>query len=139
MWSITWRYLLAVIFVFILTAFASQQLALLLLVEQERYQPSAFWLLAALFAMLFSVVTPKGLAHVIFAKRLGFASQLWRGINQSFIALFLCLTIVGLFAQLILATELWGYYKLYFQPALLVLWPVVASYMLDKRHHENMQ
>jgi intracellular septation protein A len=138
MWAIYWRYLLALIIVFSVVVVVVQQLPLLSLIENHRYQPSAFWLVAAAVSAVFTAATPNGFIQFIFGSRLNLNTQFWQHLNFSFIALFLFLALLALTVQALFVSHFWGYYKLYFQPALLVFYPLLAgSFMLHRVKHNK--
>ena len=141
MWSIYWRYLLALIIVFSVVFVVVQQFPLLSLIENKRYHPSAFWLVAVAVSILFTAATPSGFIKFIFGSRLNLSTQFWQYLNLSFIALFLFLALLPLAVQALCVSNFWGYYKLYFQPALLVFYPLLAgSFMLHwVKHNKPIQ
>jgi intracellular septation protein A len=141
MWAIYWRYLLALIIVFSVVFVVVQQFSLLSLIENKRYHPSVFWLVAVAVSTLFTAATPNGFIQFIFGSRLNLSTQFWQYLNLSFISLFLFLALLALAAQALCVSDFWGYYKLYFQPALLVFYPLLAgSFMLHwVKHNKPIQ
>jgi intracellular septation protein A len=138
MWAIYWRYLLALIIVFSVVVVVVQQLPLLSLIENNRYHPSAFWLVVAAVSTLFTATTPNGFIKFFFGGRLNLSAQFWRHLNLSFITLFLLLALLALAVQALFVTNIWGYYKLYFQPVLLVFYPLLAgSFILHRVKHNK--
>lgn len=136
MFSLFWRYIIAVILVFLTVMLAEQQFSLLALIANNNYHPTAFWLAASCVAWLTMIVLPKGLVHVIWGKVLKLPNGVWHSVNLSFVALFLCLALIGLLAQAITSELIWGVYKLYCQPLILILWPLVVSAKLLKINKE---
>ncbi|MGB0835287.1 MAG: septation protein IspZ [Psychrobium sp.] len=115
---------------------AEQQFSLLALIANNNYHPTAFWLAASCVAWLTMIVLPKGLVHVIWGRRLKLPNSVWRSVNLSFVALFLCLALIGLLAQAFTPELIWGVYRLYCQPLALILWPLVLSATLLKINKE---
>ena len=134
LWGVYWRYLIAVAIVFFTVVVVAVQLPFLSLIENSRFHPMAFWLMVMSFALLFTLVAPPGVIRLLFGYRLNLSPQIWRQLNFSFVGLFLLLALMGLLAQGILNTSLWGYYKLYLQPMALVTWPLVASWRVLSRN-----
>lgn len=132
MFSLFWRYIIAVMLVFLTVMLAEQQFSLLALIANNNYHPTAFWLMATFVAWLTIILLPKGLVHVIWGRRLKLPNSVWHSVNLSFVALFLCLALIGLLAQAITPELIWGVYKLYGQPLTLILWPLVVSAKLLK-------
>jgi intracellular septation protein A len=137
MWAIYWRFLLAVFIVFSITVIVVQQFSLLTLIENSRYHPTAFWLIAAAIAATFSIATSKGLTHSFFGNRLNFSPEFWQFINASFVALFLFLALLGAAFQAFASASIWTIYKLYFQPVSLIIYPWLAGGFVLKRLKNN--
>jgi intracellular septation protein A len=127
MWAIYWRYLLAVISVFLITVLIEQQIEFLSFFSNENYQPTAFWLLAMFLVLCLSTFTSKGIIYLFFGERLKGRPAFWRRIHYSFIGLFLTLAFIALLASFGFSATYWAYYKLLFQPVLLVFWPLFAG------------
>jgi intracellular septation protein A len=127
MWAIYWRYLLAVISVFLITVLIEQQIEFLSLFSNENYQPTAFWMLAVFLSLFLSAFTSKGIIYLFFGERLKGGPAFWRRMHHSFIGLFLTLAFIALLASFAFTAEYWAYYKLFFQPTLLVFWPLFAG------------
>ena len=136
MFSLFWRYIIAVILVFLTVLLAEKQFSLLALIANNNYHPRALWLATTFVAWLTMIVLPKGLVQVIWGRRLKLSNGVWRSVNLSFVALFLCLALIGLLAQAITSELIWGVYKLYCQPLTLILWPLVMSVKLLKDNKE---
>ena len=139
MWAIYWRFLLAVIIVFLLTVSAVNFLPILQSVPNPRYHPSVFWLVASAIAMASSQLTSQGLIFVFFGKRMQMSPVFWGRLTSYFFGLFASLAALALFAQAVLPPTFWGAYKLYFQPIVLILAPLVAgSFVLHQVKHNNL-
>lgn len=139
MWAIYWRFLLAVITVFLPTVLAVKFLPILQLIPNPRYYPSAFWLVATLIAITISLFTSKGLVHAYFGKRMQLSLAFWTRINLCLFGLFGFLTGFALIIQAVSNPTVWTNYKLYFQPVMLILGPLVAgSFMLNQVKHNNL-
>lgn len=127
MWAIYWRYMLAVITVFLLTVLAVNFLPILQLMPNSLYHPSAFWLVAAVVAMFISSLTPQGLVHLYFGKRLRLSPPFWTRINFCLFGLFAFLSVLALLIQAVATPVVWANYKLFVQPTVLILGPLVAG------------
>lgn len=139
MWAIYWRFLLAVITVFLLTVMAVHFLPILQPVLNPRYHPSVFWLVAMLIATAISQLTSQGLVHAFFGKNMQLRPVFWTRINLWLFGLFGFLTAFALIVQAVSSPTVWANYKLYFQPTMLTLGPLVAgSFTLHQVKHNNL-
>lgn len=140
MWAITWRFLLAVMSVFLITVFSINFLPILQSVPNPRYHPSVFWLVATLFVTAISLFTSHGLVHAFFGKRLQLHSAFWVRVNHCLLGLFGFLAVFAFVMQAVSNPMVWANYKLYFQPIMLILSPLLAgSFMQHHVKHNNLQ
>ena len=138
MWAIYWRFFLAVIVVFLLTVSAVNFLPILQSVPNPRYHPSVFWLVASSIAMASSQLTSQGLIFAFFGKRMQRSPVFWGRLSFYFFGLFASLAALALFAQAVLSPTIWAAYKLYFQPVVLILGPLVAGgFVLHQVKHNK--
>lgn len=139
MWAIYWRFLLAVITVFVFTVLSVKFLPILQPITSPRYHPTAFWLVSAFIATATSLLTSQGLAHAYFGKRLQLSPKFWARINLCLFGLFCFLAAFGLIIQAVSNPVVWAIYKLYFQPTMLILSPLLAgSFMQLQVKHNNL-
>lgn len=138
--ALVWRFYLALISIFVLVAFIESQTALLSRLATSYFQPSIFWLQAALVALLIKVFVKRGALGICFGSRLLLTVREWKWLNTSLIALFLSLALLaalfGFTAQVHsnnLTQQIWADYKLFVQPILLLFWPIFAIVIFKKR------
>ncbi|GGF80274.1 hypothetical protein [Alteromonas lipolytica] len=126
MWAIYWRFYLVVFSVFLLTVLVIQLLPVLPLIPNTVYHPTAFWLMAGLITFILSLFVPQGLVYACYGKRLSFRPVFWTRLHYCLYGLFGFLAAFALIVQAVASPFVWAGYKLYCQPAVLLLGPWVA-------------
>ncbi len=137
MWAIYWRYMLAVFTLFLLAVLSVQLLSILQNIPDAHYHPTVFWLIATVLSFIATLITARGLVHIFFGEKLHLGAPFWRRISASLTGLFFLLAALGLLVQYASSEIVWANYKLYVQPAVLVLGPFVAGYCLLRQEHRN--
>ncbi len=133
MWAIYWRSVSAIVLVIIFLSYCHQQFSILDLDINFSYLPTLFWCLTALFFCAITVFQRKGLIYLLWGNRLAFNSSVWRDINFSTILFFIGLAILSKIIHATASIELWTKYKLYAQPAAIIIWPFLLGSYLQYR------
>src|SRR3990167_5137269 len=127
-WGLYWRYLISIsLFVFLL-AFFDSQFALLNNIDNTGLWPSVFWGVISLVLLVVAAFQPNGVAYIIFGKRLQLTDLVWRQFNLILLILLINLVWLGFAASQVLSLELWSMYKLYVQPAILLVAPLLGAW-----------
>jgi intracellular septation protein A len=127
MWGIYWRYLLSITLLLILLSVLEQSLGLRLLVTDVNLWPSIFWGIIALFFLLVTFIQAKGLAYLILGSYSQIDSKIWQQFNTFLVVFFILLAASAFIFNLLLSPQNWALYKLYVQPAALLLLPLLAA------------
>lgn len=127
-WGLYWRYLISISASVFLLAFFDSQFALLNNIDDTGLWPSVFWGVISLVLVVVTAIQPNGITYVIFGKRLQLPDLVWRQFNLILLAIFVSLVCLGFIASQLFNTEFWPIYKLYVQPAILLLAPLVGAW-----------
>jgi intracellular septation protein A len=128
MWGLYWRYLISIsLFVFLL-AFFDSQFSLLNNIGDTGLWPSVFWGVISLVLVVVSAFQPNGVTYIIFGKRLQFTDLVWRQFNLILLILLINLVWLGLAVSQLFSTEFWSMYKLFVQPAILLVVPLLGAW-----------
>lgn len=112
--------------VVVLCAYGPQQYVTLNYVSDTRIYPTLFWCFVALILAAVTLFQRKGMAYLIFGKRLKYPEQFWRKLNGFAIAFFCVMALLATLANGVLSEREWAHYKLFAQPLLLLGWPMIA-------------
>lgn len=131
-WGLYWRYLISIsLFVFLLTFFDSQ-FSLLNNIGDTGLWPSVFWGVISLVLVVVAAFQPNGVAYIIFGKRLQLTDLVWRQFNLILLILLINLVWLGFAASQLFSLELWSIYKLFVQPAILLVAPLLGAWWVTK-------
>ncbi|QBY04222.1 hypothetical protein E2K93_07400 [Thalassotalea sp. HSM 43] len=130
MWSIYWRSLLGVVLVIGLTSFLYRHLSVLELIVNPNYHPAIFWCLTSLIFSVASLFERNGLAYVFWGKKLQYTKHYWRSLNLITIVFFLAFAVLSIVIHYSFNEVFWSYYKLFAQPVLLLLCPLLFGSLL---------
>ena len=133
--AVYWRTFLVLVLLILSGAFIQQYIHAANWVSNTHYFPTLFWFLITSIYALFLWVRPKGFVHFLWGAKLNLSPLFWRRFNTAMIAMFLTLLVLPLIVYLISSKEVWGYYKLYFQPLVLLIVPIFCI----KKSFNNMQ
>lgn len=127
-WGLYWRYLISMSSsVFVLT-FINSQFALLNNIDDTGLWPSVFWGVISLVLVVVAAIQPNGITYIIFGKRLQLTDLVWRQFNLILLAIFVSLVCLGFIASQLFNPEFWPMYKLYVQPAILLVVPLLGAW-----------
>lgn len=90
--------------------------------------PSVFWGVISLVLVVITAFQPNGVTYIIFGKRLQLTDLVWQKFNVVLLILFINLVWLGFAASQLFSPELWSMYKLFVQPAILLVVPVIAAW-----------
>ena len=123
--SLSWRWLLVLTLLLGAGAFLQQQLNLLNLVSDTRLHPGIFWCAMAGLNALASMIYRPGLMAILWGSRV-LTPELWSRINWGTTWFFLALAVLALLVGQVATESVWGFFKLYMQPLILLMWPALA-------------
>lgn len=123
--SLSWRWLLALALLLGAGAFLQQQLVFLNFASDTRLHPGIFWCCMAGLNALTSMVYRPGLMAVLWGSRL-LTPELWRRINLRTTWFFLAMAVLAFLVGQAATASVWGYFKLYVQPLILLIWPALV-------------
>lgn len=129
-WGLYWRYLISISSTVFLLAFFDSQFALLNNIDNTRLWPSVFWGVISLVLVVVAAFQPNGVTYIIFGKRLQLTDIVWRQFNALLLILFINLVWLGFAASQLFSPELWSMYKLFVQPAILLVAPLLGAWMV---------
>ena len=127
-WGLYWRYLISISSAVFLLAFFDSQFALMNNIDDTGLWPSVFWGVISLVLVVVAAFQPNGVGYIIFGKRLQLTDLVWRQFNLILLILLINLVWLGFAASQVFSPELWSMYKLYIQPAILLVVPVIAAW-----------
>jgi intracellular septation protein A len=127
-WGLYWRYLISISSTVFLLTFFNTQFSLLNNISNTKLWPSVFWGVISLVLLVVTAVQPNGVTYIIFGKRLQLTDLVWRQFNLILLAVVVNLVCLGFAASQVFSLELWSIYKLYVQPAILLVAPVIAAW-----------
>ena len=128
-WSVTWRVSLVIVLMVTVLAIIQAQTSFLQLIGNNDYQPTFFWSLISALLGVMTVWDKRGAVFFVFGYRLSLSDEHWFRLNYLMLTLFVGLALMGLLVVLVASDAGWATYKLWAQPAWLVLWPLLcASY-----------
>lgn len=127
-WGLYARYVLLMLLLLPTMAVFNAELSWLsMLVNSASLWPAAFFGSFALIFFLVSLMQNKGLAYLVWGNKLKLSTAVWRRFNLMLVALFIALAGCGWLFSMLLNPQLWSLYKLYGQPVLLLLWPLLGA------------
>jgi intracellular septation protein A len=128
MWALYWRYLFLIMLLLPGMALFNDSYGLVgMLVNTTTLWPTAFWGMFGLLFILVSLMQSKGLAYLVWGRRLKLNAAAWSSFNLMLIAHFIALALFGWILSIVVSPQLWSLYKLYGQPVILLLWPLFAA------------
>ena len=128
MWGLYWRYLISISLSVFLLAFFDSQFSLLNNIANTGLWPSMFWGVISIVLVVVTAFQPNGVTYIIFGKRLLLGDLVWRQFNLILLILLINLVWLGFAASQLFSPELWSIYKLFVQPAILLVAPVIAAW-----------
>ena len=131
-WGLYWRYLISISLSVFLLAFFDSQFPLLNNIDDTRLWPSVFWGVISLVLVVVTAVQPNGVTYIIFGKRLQLTDLVWRQFNLILLILLINLVWLGFAASQLFSPELWSIYKLFVQPAILLVAPLLGACWVTK-------
>lgn len=133
MWGLYWRYLISINSSVFLLAFFDSQFALMNNIGDTGLWPSVFWGVISLVLVVVAAFQPNGVAYIIFGKRLQLTDLVWRQFNLILLILLINLAWLGLAVSQLFSPELWSIYKLFVQPAILLVVPFIAAWYVTRK------
>lgn len=131
-WGLYWRYLISISASVFLLAFFDSQFALMNNIGDTGLWPSVFWGVISFVLVVVTSVQPNGVTYIIFGKRLQLTDLVWRQFNLILLTIFVNLVWLGFAASQVFSPELWSMYKLYVQPAILLVAPLLGAWWVTK-------
>jgi intracellular septation protein A len=131
-WGLYWRYLISISSTVFLLTFFNTQFSLLNNISNTKLWPSVFWGVISLVLLVVTAFQPNGVTYIIFGKRLLLADLVWRQFNLILLVIFVNLVWLGFAASQLFSTELWSMYKLFVQPAILLVMPLLGAWWVTK-------
>lgn len=131
-WGLYWRYLISISASVFLLAFFDSQFALLNNIDNTDLWPSVFWGFISLVLVVVTAVQPNGVTYIVFGKKLQLTDLVWRQFNAVLLILLINLVWLGFAASQVFSLELWSMYKLYVQPAILLVAPLLGAWWVTK-------
>jgi intracellular septation protein A len=95
--------------------------------------PSVFWGIISLVLLVVAAFQPNGVAYIIFGKRLQLTDLVWRQFNLILLTIFVNLVWLGFAASQLFSPELWSIYKLFVQPAILLVMPLLGAFWVNQK------
>lgn len=132
-WGLYWRYLISISLSVSLLAFFDSQFPLLNNIDDTRFWPSVFWGVISLVFLVVTAVQPNGVTYIIFGKRLQFTERVWRQFNLILLVIFVNLVWLGFAASQLFNAELWSMYKLFAQPTILLIVPLLGAWWVNQK------
>ena len=132
-WGLYWRYLISISSAVFLLAFFDSQFALLNNIDDTKLWPSVFWGVISLVLVVVTAIQPNGITYIIFGKRLQLTDLVWRQFNLILLILFINLVGLGFAASQLFSPELWSIYKLFVQPAILLVAPLLGAWWVNQK------
>lgn len=130
-WGLYWRYLISISSAVFLLAFFDSQFALMNNIGDTGLWPSVFWGVISLVLVVVTAFQPNGVTYIIFGKRLQLTDLVWRQFNLILLILLINLVWLGFAASQLFSTEFWSMYKLFVQPAILLVVPLLGAWMVS--------
>lgn len=127
-WGLYWRYLISISASVFLLAFFDSQFALLNNIDNTDLWPSVFWGFISLVLVVVTAVQPNGVTYIVFGKKLQLTDLVWRQFNAVLLILLINLVWLGLAVSQLFSTEFWSMYKLFVQPAILLVVPLLGAW-----------
>lgn len=131
-WGLYWRYLISISSSVFLLAFFDSQFALMNNIGDTGLWPSVFWGVISLVLVVVAAFQPNGVTYIIFGKRLQLTDLVWRQFNLILLILLINLVWLGFAASQLFSPELWSIYKLFVQPAILLVMPLLGAWMVGE-------
>jgi intracellular septation protein A len=132
-WGLYWRYLISISASVFLLAFFDSQFALMNNISNTKLWPSVFWGVISLVLVVVAAFQPNGVTYIIFGKRLQLTDHVWRQFNLILLILLINLVWLGFAASQLFSPELWSIYKLFVQPAILLLIPLLGAWWVTQK------
>lgn len=123
--SLSWRWLIALTLLLGAGVFLQQQLRFLNYVSDTRLHPSIFWCCMAGLNALISVIHRPGLMGILWGRRFLTPDQ-WNRISLGTTWFFLALAVLAFLVGQVATETVWGFFKLYVQPLILLTRPAFA-------------
>jgi intracellular septation protein A len=136
-WGLYWRYLISISSTVFLLTFFDSQFALMNNIDDTGLWPSAFWGVISLVLLVVTAVQPNGVTYIVFGKRLQLTDLVWRQFNLILQILLINLVWLGFAASQVFSLELWSIYKLYVQPAILLVAPLLGAWWVNQKVKED--
>lgn len=133
MWGLYWRYLISISLSIFLLAFFDSQFALMNNIGDTSLWPSVFWGVISFVLVVVTAVQPNGVTYIIFGKRLQLTDLVWRQFNLILLTIFVNLVWLGFAASQLFSPELWSIYKLFVQPAILLVMPLLGAWWVNQK------
>ena len=134
MWGLYWRYLISISLSVFLLAFFDSQFSLLNNIANTGLWPSMFWGVISIVLVVVTAFQPKGVTYIIFGKKLQFTERVWRQFNLILLVIFVNLVWLGFAASQLFSSELWSMYKLFAQPTILLIVPLLGASWVTQKH-----
>ncbi len=132
-WGLYWRYLISISASVFLLAFFDSQFELMNNIGNTGLWPSVFWGIISLVLLVVAAFQPNGVAYIIFGKRLQLTDLVWRQFNLILLTIFVNLVWLGFAASQLFSPELWSIYKLFVQPAILLVMPLLGAFWVNQK------
>ena len=134
MWGLYWRSLISISASVFLLAFFDSQFALLNNIANTGLWPSVFWGVISIVLVVVTAFQPNGVTYIIFGKKLQFTERVWRQFNLILLVIFVNLVWLGFAASQLFSSELWSMYKLFAQPTILLIVPLLGASWVTQKH-----
>ncbi|MDF3123825.1 hypothetical protein [Rheinheimera sp. 1928-s] len=131
-WGLYWRYLISTSLSVFLLTLSDSQLSLLNNISDTGLWPSVFWGVISFVLVVVTAVQPNGVTYIIFGKRLQLTDLVWRQFNLILLILLINLVWLAFAASQLFSSELWSIYKLFVQPAILLVVPLLGAWWVTK-------
>jgi hypothetical protein len=126
-WGLYWRYLISIAFALLLLAFLFERIDVLNEPANTTLLPTFAWASITLLFALICLVQNKGFAYLFFGRRLELSTCVWRWFNASIIVMFIGLSLLAWLVNALVDADVWGLYKLYVQPSIMLLFPLISA------------
>lgn len=125
MLAIYWRTVLSIFLLIILSSFIQSGFNSLGVLNNTNFYPTLFWGFIACFFFTAQLMNQKGLVYFFWGKRLGLDKVFWRNLSVVNIIFFISLALLAAIVYCFSSNEVWGYYKLFGQPLMLLVVPLI--------------
>ncbi|MFT6778246.1 MAG: intracellular septation protein A [Paraglaciecola sp.] len=125
LFAVYWRTILATVLLIVTFSFVQQQINILAIAGNINYFPTLFWCFIAFVFFVFTIFLSNGLVFFLWGSALNLNNSFWRKFNISTVIFFIALSLLALVVHSSFDNDIWAYYKLFGQPSMLLIIPLL--------------